>query len=171
MKTIFIITSAGGSYDDAWHINLFAVTDKEAAETEVKRLTEAHEFAAEVFKELQPMMLEVYEQVRVYLRKPTPPEPKRPRGKEATKEAVAAWEKVRKEWHETNLPIWQADEQARTDIMNRGIEQLIAKARSLGCEDLHLEMLGFTNPYNPGVLTMPNFDNNVGYNYEELELR
>ena len=171
MTTIYIITSSGGSYDDAWHSNLFAVADKETAEAEVKRLTEAHEFAAEVFKELQPMTQEVYAQVRAYLRKPTAPEPKEPRGKQATKEAVAAWRKARQEWIETNQPIWQADEQARADIMNRGIEQMIAKARSLGCEDLHLDLLGFYNPYNPGALTMPHFSNDVGYSYEELELR
>lgn len=171
MSKIYVITSSGGSYDDSWQSNLFAVVGEEQAQLEVARLTEAQNFAAEVFEELRPMTLQVYEQVRAFVKTPTPPAPREPRGKQATKEAVAAWREASASWREANQPTWEANEKALHDIMQRGIEGIMAHAVHLGCTDDHLNILGFRNPYALGMLTMPSLQNDVSYSYEELELR
>jgi len=169
MTKIYIIKASGGSYDDAWENNLFGVVEEEQAKAEVQRLKDEHEFLSEVITHLQPMAQEFYAQVSAYKRTPTPPEPKGP--SKANKEKAAEWRKAKEAWRVACEPIWQRDQEAINKIISDGAMVVMAKARELGCEDKHIEALGF---YRMGAdlgINMPSFDRDVDYSYEELELR
>lgn len=169
MAKIYIIKTAGGSYDDAWEHNLFAVCDEEQAKAEVQRLKDDHAFLTGVMEVLTPMVQEAYAQVRAFVREPTPPEPKGPAN--GKKEDNTAARRAREEWRLACQPIWERNQNAINKITSDGAQAVLAKAHELGCTDEHIEALGFYRHGDDVGITMPRFDTDVSHDYEELELR
>ena len=169
MTKIYIIKSSGGSYDEAWENNLFGVVEEEQAKVEVQRLRDERAFLSEMRTHLQPMIQECYAQVNAYKRTPTTPEPKGPT--EANREKVAEWRKAKEAWRVECEPIWKRDQEAINTIVSDGAKAVLAKARELGCEDRHIEALGFYRHGADAGISMPSFNQDVDYSYEELELR
>ena len=169
MTKIYIIKSSGGSYDEAWENNLFGVVEEEQANAEVRRFKDEHKFLSEVITHLRPMIQEFYDQVRAYERTPTPPEPKGPA--KANKEKAAEWRKAKEAWRLQCQPIWERDQEAINKIISDGALVVMEKARELGCNDEHLQKLGFYRMGADLEINMPHFNMDIDYDYEELELR
>lgn len=169
MTKIYIIKAAGGRYDDVWEHNLFATADESQAKVEVQRLEDDHVFLTGIMEVLTPMVQEAYAQVRAFVREPTPQEPKGPA--KGTKEDAAQHRRARDEWRAACQPIQDRNQRAINKITSDGALAALAKALELGCTDERIEALGFYRHGDDVGITMPRFDTDVSYDYEELELR
>ena len=167
MTNIYIVKAGGGSYDDAWESNLFAVGDAQAAELAVWDLQLRHKFCESIWPQVRDAMEPAFALIRSFKGESFPPEPTVP--PKANKEQREALNKARAEWRKQCEPI-TARNHARLDaIMKEGLEAAKAKAIELGANEDHLKDLGFYS--HTGKLQHPNFSSDVHYEWEELELR
>lgn len=169
MEKIYVIQASGGSYDDAWRHDMFAVRGEEQAVAEVERLKQLHADCLEMLKEVTSALHEGYAAVRAINAKDfkLPPEPKGPA--KPTKETQAAYRKRLDAWRKECEPIWQTIREVQNRAMVAAQQSALDKAVELGATEDHLKMFGFYNPN--GELTSPSFDRDTHYSYEELELR
>lgn len=169
MEKIFVIQASGGSYDDAWQHDLFAVRGEERAQAEIERLKQLHADCLEMLKEVTDALHQGYAAVRAINAKDfkLPPAPQVPA--KANKEIQAAYRKKHDAWRKECEPIWRAISEEQNRAMVEAQQAARNKAVELGATEEHLQMFGFYNPN--GELTSPSFDRDTHYTYEELELR
>lgn len=173
MKKIFVIKAGGGSYDDAWERNLYAVEDQTQAELDVLEHRERHEQCKEWWMTVQQIIQAGWTRVREY--KPTrlaPPQPVPPtRLKDKEKDQAARQEYRRRldAWYKEMRPIEQELRNAQDAVMHEAFVEAIAKVRELGGTEAHLMQLGFYD--DRGQVRHPSFDPNTDYDCEEIELR
>jgi len=176
MTKIYIIKAFGGSYDDAWKNNLYAVVEEEQAKVEVQRLTELHKFCEGIWPQVHNSLTDGYAEARIahdrnyFLQHQDlklPPEPKEP--VKHTKETQAEYKKKYNAWRKEFEPIWKALQAEHERSMQMAYQASHDKAVELGATKEHLEMFGFFD--QKGGLNPPSFDESASYCYQELELR
>lgn len=169
MTKIFIITASGGSYDDAWENNLFAVQSQEGAEAEVERLNAQHALLCSIWNEVRAALFEGYAKTRSVQQEPVPPAPKGP-AKPGGKDAQRAHSKALEEWRAAAEPARVRNAAVVQQSMREAVESARQKAVELGADDEQLQALGFITLAD-GSTSPPHLMIDTSYSYEELELR
>lgn len=168
MKKIFIIKASGGSYDDAWENNLYAVEDQTQAELDVLQLKQDHDVCKDVWMNVWAVLQEGYVKVRgAAAQFKLPKEPKGP--VRPNKESTAEYRRAYAEWRKQCEPIWAEIRKKQDAEMQAAIAIAFNYAAGRGLTRKQLEMLGFFNA--AGELTSPSFQADTSYHFEELELR
>jgi hypothetical protein len=157
---IFIIVAGGGEYDSAWQTNVVAYMTKAAADEELNRLTTQRDRLKQVMPAISSVYFDVLNDRPVL--EQSSPAPKCP--KKANREQQQKYSAECAAWREENAPLFKRNEARRQEHFQHAIRLAREKAVELGCDDLDLEALGL----NAGYL---NFDMDVDYNIEELELK
>jgi hypothetical protein len=166
VTTIYIIQASGGSYDDAWERNLFAVADEAEALVAVEKLKAQHEKVKGIFDQVRRFFNESLKELCT--KEPDEPQPTPPRGPAKNdKASMAAHHAAYKRWIEECTPIGQRNHaRANARVAAAGLLTK-AFAAELGADVDDLKMMGIDGT-NVG---WPSFDGDTHYSYEELELR
>ena len=167
MNKIYVVKCSGGSYDDAWESNLFAVGSAQDAELAVWDLQVKHDFCKEIWPKVQDAMSEGYAKVRAFKGEVAPPAPKGPA--KPTKETKAEHRRATEAWRKECEPIWRRNQEKINEFAKEAVQAAFNTAIALGATEEHIKMLSFYN--HNGELTHPNFRTDTHYDWEELELR
>jgi len=169
MSNIFVIKVYGGSYDDAYESNLFAVHSEQQAQIEIKRLEQLHADCKEMWEPLYDALQEGYKNIRALHSEDfkLPPEPKGPA--KPNKETAAELRKKLAAWRKECEPIWEGIRARQNAIMHEAQLATMHKAIELGATEEHLKMLGIRQP--DGGLGGLSWERDAHFSYEELELR
>jgi hypothetical protein len=168
VSTIYIIQASGGSYDDAWERNLFAVGDEAVALVAVDELKARHEKLMGLYRPIRDFFTQhMSETAPMFMYEPSPDCPKGPA--KPNKEALKAHAAAIKEWTELARPIGRRN-QDRSLAHNRHVAAATRElATTLGADEEDLKALCLDD--SDDVVVWPNFDADTSYYYEELELR
>lgn len=169
MEKIFVVKVYGGSYDDAYESNLFAVLSESQAIAETVRLTQLHEECKQMWEPLYDALQEGYKNIRALNSEDfkLPPEPKGPA--KPNKETAAEFRKKLAAWRKECEPIWESIRARQNAIMHEAQLATMHRAIELGATEEHLKMLGIRQP--DGGLGGLSFESDANFSYEELELR
>jgi hypothetical protein len=167
MSTIYVIIASGGSYDDAWERNVFAVADEAAAMVAVDELKARHERLKGLYQPIREFFNQhIRETAPMFMHEPQPDYPKGPA--KPNKEALKAHAAAIKEWTELAQPIGRRN-QDRSLAHNRHVAAATRElAATLGADEEDMKALGLDRENG---MAWPNFDIDTNYSYEELELR
>lgn len=166
MSKIYVIVASGGSYDDAWESNLFAVTSETEAIDAVNELTARHE-------KLEAIYQPIYNFFRQHMRDNAglfahEEMPDRPKGaSRMTKEGQAAYKVACEKWVQECRPIARRNQDRSIEQNNHSAAATRIFAFSLGATEEDMQPLGLAGQEQ----NWPNFDADTNYSYEELELR
>ncbi len=164
MEKFYVITASGGSCDDSWKTNLFAVRSLEQAQQEISVLRAAHLHCVKIWNEVNDVHRKRH--VQVIQEAKLPPLPSVPKGPvKPTKETLRAHHQAVEEWRAATKPIWDAHYAAGIKAREESLEAARWRAIELGCTELHLKLLRLDSD------ELFAFDHGTIYNYEEIELR